>query len=141
MIRLTKNFATWSFLLFLIFGCAHFPNDSKDHEDVIEMLSVLTSFAQGALQKGYFEDGEQDFLEYLAAKKPKLNKWFVERGYTIRAAEVADHAVIMICYGDKAIFEDTDCVAGKPDRDYRKNLNHTDCEITMTKEEVKKICQ
>ena len=141
MIRLTKNFVMSLFLFLFIFGCAHFSNDSMDHEDVIEMLNVLTSFAQGALEVGHFGNGGQVFLDYLSTENLKLKEWFVERGYTIKAARVADHAVIMICYKDKAIFEDTDCDPGPPDRDYRKEPTKPDCEITMTQKEVTEICQ
>lgn len=141
MIRLTKNLVMSLFLFLLIFGCAHFSNDSRDHEDVVEMLNVLTSFAQGALEDGCFSDGEQGFLKYLAAENPKLKKWFVERDYTIKAAEVANRAVILICYKEKALFEDTDCDSREPDKDYRNQLIKPDCKITMKQKEVMNICQ
>lgn len=127
--------------LFLFMGCAQFPNGSSDYEEAKKMLSVLTSIAQASLEDGYFKNGEQSALEYIAERKPKIVDWFTERGYRIRMADIADHAVVMICKGDKPIFEDTSCINKNPDIDHRSNLNVTGCNITMTKEMVRGICR
>ena len=129
------------FLLFIVSGCAQISKGTKDYEEIPPMLSVLTNVAQSAIEQGYFQNGEQSVLDYIAKKKPKYTKWFEERGYKIRVAEVANHAVVMVCDDGKAVFEDTYCSGAFPDKDHSANSNQIGCEITMTKEEIKRICR
>lgn len=133
-----KRYALFVLLFTLLISCSYLPSSTKQYEEITPMLTVLTNVAQRAIEQGYYDKGEQAVLEYISQKKPQYTKWFEDRGYKIKVSEVADHAVVLICDYGKAVFEDTYCSAGFPDKDHRgKSIP---CEFTMTKEEVKQIC-
>ena len=139
MNHIARKCTLYLFLLLIVIGCAQLSKGTKDYEEIPPMLSVLTNVAQGAIEQGYSEKGEQAVLDYIAQKKPILTEWFKGRGYRIRVAKVADHAVVMVCDDGKAIFEGTYWSGAFPDKDHRgKDIG---CEFTMTEEEVRKICR
>jgi len=134
-----KRCAAIIFLLSLILSCSHLSDKKDQYDEISPMLNVLTNVVQRAVEQGYSDKGEQAVLEYISQKKPNYSKWFEDRGYRIRFSEIADYAVVMICDDDKAVFEDTYCKPGPPDKDHRgKGIP---CEFTMTEEEARQICR
>ena len=139
MNHIARKCTAYLFLRLIVIGCARPSNGIKNYEEIPPMLSVLTNVAQGGIEKGYSEKGEQSVLNFITQKKPILIEWFKNRGYKVQVAKVADRAVVMVCDNGEAIFEDTYCNGGFPDKDHRgKDIG---CEFTMTEEEVKKNCR
>ena len=141
---MNRKIGTWIVSLFLavaLMGCAR-PELSKGptgYEEIPPMLSVLTNVAQGAVEKGYSVQGQDSALVYIGKEKPQFIDWFRGHWYQLLIEKVADYAVVMVCDNGKAVFEDTYCKEGFPDKDHRgKNIG---CEITMTEEEVEEICR
>ena len=105
------------------------------------MLDGLTKKAQVAVEEGYLQKGEKESLAYIKSLNPGAYNWFVENDYQIKLADVAGHAVVLICKDSNLLFEDTDCVPnGEPDKNHTNDPAPVPCEITMTPEEVNAIC-
>jgi len=130
-------------LLFFVtcLGCSPYGIKEKNYEEIPSMLNLLTNKVQSAVEEGYFENGEQAVLEYVAEKDPSILKWFDEQKYKLRIGVINNYAVVAVCDDDKPIFEDTYCRPGKPDKDHRLNSDLKSCDITMTAEEISSICQ
>ena len=124
----------------LLTGCFATTTTAKDYEEIPSMLNVLTNKVQIAVEDGHFTDGEQALMDYMHKTHPNIMKWFDEHGYTVKVDVRSGRAVVMICDGEKPVFEDTNCVAGKPDRDHRENRMPESCMPTMRVEEVAAIC-
>lgn len=125
----------------LLTGCLSAVSNARDYEEIPSMLNVLTNIVQSAVEQGYYEKGEQAVMEYVDKKNPNILKWFTENNYELRLGVVSVYGVVVVCDNGKPIFEDTYCNAGYPDKDHRNNPNLTSCEITMSPDEVKSICQ
>ena len=141
-----KLLRIYSLIIFLVgsvlfCGCSTCKIFGRNYDEIPPMLDVLTKKVQVALEKGYYKGDENALLEYVAQKDPNTLNWFVDKNYEIRVSEIAENAVVLICDDGKALFEDTSCKSGPPDRDYRNNSTCKPCEITMTLEEVKAICE
>jgi|GEM_PF-2372776 len=129
-------------LLTLLFsGCLYNTYTSKSYDEIPPMLCLLTNKAQSAIEQGYFAQGEQAVLDYLASKNPNVYNWFTERNFKVRVNVVDDYAVVLVCDGGKSIFEDTYCSSGPPDKDHREKTNQKACEFSMTTEEIKSFCE
>lgn len=140
-----KNFyrnAFFGFLLLILFfsGCLYNKYASERYQEIPPMLRLLTNKAQNAIEQGYFDKGEQAVLDYLANKNPNVCNWFKDRNLKVRVNEVDGYAVVLVCDGEKPIFEDTYCSAGPPDKDYREETIKKTCEFSMTINEIKNIC-
>jgi len=118
-------------------GCLH--TGARNHEQVPSMLDQYTAKAEAAVLRGKTLEG--DILDYAASKNPNVSGWFEDEGYTLRAGVVGGHAVVLVCAGDKALFEDTYCAHGTPDRDFSAGPEDLPCAITMTEQEVSAVCQ
>lgn len=129
------------FAFVLLTGCLSAVSNAKDYEEIPSMLNILTNLVQSAVEQGYYEKGDQAVTEYVGKKNPNILKWFAENNYEVRWRVVMSYGVVVVCDRGKPIFEDTYCNAGYPDKDHRGNPNLTSCEITMTPDEVKSICQ
>lgn len=125
----------------LLIGCFSSVAVANNYEEIPSMLNVLTNKVQSAVEKGYYEKGEQAVLDYVNKKNPNVMRWFAENNYELRVGVVGDYAVVTVCDEGRPIFEDTYCNPGYPDKDHRKNRTLKSCEITMTAEEAKSFCQ
>ncbi|MCC6545312.1 MAG: hypothetical protein IT392_12580 [Nitrospirae bacterium] len=105
------------------------------------MLNLLTNKAQSAMEQGYFEKDELSVRDYIGKMNPDVLEWFDKNKYELKMGVVGDHSVVMVCDEGRPIFEDTYCNPGYPDKDHRGNQNLKSCEITMTAEEIKRLCK
>jgi len=140
MNRTGKKYSFALAMIIICVGCAYHPFSKKRFDVNDGRLSELTSIAQSAVKQGYLRGGEEAVFDYIQAKDPTILEWYRKNGYKIVISEVSNHAVIMICYKNKAILEDTNCTDGDPDKDYRNSTENIPCEVTMTEEEVNSIC-
>jgi hypothetical protein len=122
-------------------GCIKAITKTDKYEEIPSMLNILTNKVQSAVEDGYFANGEQVLLAYVSEKYPNVYNWFEDRSYELRIDVVDGYAVVMVCDEGMPVFEDTYCNAGFPDKDHRGTSDFKSCEITMTIEEVKNICE
>ncbi len=143
MKRYKRNFLLCLLIVaVLIAGCLSITTKIKNYEEIPSMLNVLTNKVQIAVEDGYLnKGGEQAVFEYIGKKNPDVLNWFKTREYELSIGVVDIYAVVIVCDDGKPVFEDTYCDPGHPDKDYTNNPNVKSCEITMTIEEVKEICQ
>jgi len=129
-------------LTFVLFnGCLSTFFNTKNYEEIPSMLTNITRNAQMAIKKGHDKNGEEAILKYIQEKNPDIYSWFQEQGYKIKVKKVDAYAVVLICDKDEPLFEDTYCNSGKPDKDYTEQSKVGPCEVTMTIDEVRKICK
>jgi hypothetical protein len=125
----------------LLTGCSTTTINAKDYEEIPSMLNVLTNKIQLAVEDGHFAAGEKALMEHMNKAHPNILKWFDEHGYTVKADVKSGRAVVMICDGEKPLFEDTNCAAGKPDKDHRNSTLPEPCIPTMSANDVAVVCQ
>ncbi len=125
-------------LLFVItaFGCSMVDRKAS-YEEIPPMLSTLTNKAQRAVEKGHSKQDE--IYNYTFSKNPNILRWFEDNGYRLKFSAESGHAIVMVCDGGRALFEDTYCKSGRPDRDFTGTK--TDCKLTLSKAEVAEICE
>lgn len=124
----------------LLTSCSYSVSNSK-YDEIPSMLNVLTNKAQSAIEQGYLESGEQVVREYIGRKNPDVLEWFQKNSYELRVGKISEYAVVLVCDDGRPIFEDTYCNPGFPDKDHRNTAGLHSCDITMTFEEVKNICE
>ncbi len=122
-------------------GCIFHSTRTQHDEQIPSMLNLVTNKAQIAVEEEvYTTGGEQAVIAYIRSKNPDVLGWFTERDYELKIGVVADTAVVLVCDQGKAVYEDTYCRPGKPDRDHSGSATR-DCKVTLTESEIAEICE